>query len=236
VNATIAGRFLTPLKHSTRKLKSGITLEAFFKEARGKSIRIYRDREVIYSQGQSATSIFYIKSGIVKLTIEDKRRRKHAVLAVLTKDAIFGEGCLLPAGAARRVSTATSIGSSTIARVEKAEFLRIIERKPALAVIFIRYLISQAVLFKMDLADHRLNAGAGEKRLARALLVYGSLVQRKTTGSTAQPFSQTTLAAIVGTTRPRINEFMNNFRKQGYIRYNGGLQIDAERLMAFLAG
>jgi len=228
---------LTHLKRPrpTRRRKSGVTLKAFFREVgRGRSIAIHRDREVIYSQGQSADAIFFIQSGIVKLTIEDKRRRKQAVLAILTKGAIFGEGCLLPSHAARQVSTATSIGSSAIVRVEKAVFLDRIERDPVFATLFIRYLITQTVLFKMDLADHRLNAGAGERRLARTLLVYSSLTQKSTTGSSVQPFSQTTLAAIVGTTRPRINEFMNNFRKQGYIRYNGGLQIDAQRLTAFL--
>ena len=219
------------------KPRSGIALSAFLREAGlGRSIRVYRDKEVIYSQGQSADAVFHIKSGMVKLTIMDQRRRKHAVLAILTKGAIFGEGCLLRRRAAPRMSTATSVGSSTIARVEQAVFCDRIEREPVLAVLFIRYLISQAILLKMDLADHRLNSGASERRLARTLLAYGSFAQKSTTGSPACPFSQTTLAEIVGTTRSRVNELMKRFRKQGYVRYNGGFEVDAERLLAFLQG
>jgi CRP/FNR family cyclic AMP-dependent transcriptional regulator len=221
------------LENVARKSKSGITLSEFLREAGpGKSIRVYRDKEVIYSQEHSADAIFYIKGGMVKLTIGDKRRRKYAVLAILRKGAIFGEGSLLRTRASRRMSTATSMGSSTIARVEKAVFLDRIEREPALAALFIRYLIAQAVQFKMDLADHRLNSGAGERRLARVLLAYSTFAQKSKTP--AHPFSQATLAGIVGTTRSRVNEFMNKFRKQGYVRYNGGLEIDAERLTAFL--
>jgi CRP/FNR family cyclic AMP-dependent transcriptional regulator len=214
------------------KAQSSIRLNAFFREAGpGRSNRVYRNKENIYSQEQSADAIFYIKQGMVKLTIEDNRRRKHAVLAILTNGAIFGEDCLLRGRAARRMSTATSIGSAAIARVEKAVFRDRIERDQVLAALFIRYLISQIVLLQFDLADHRLNAGAGERRLARILLAYA---QKPSTGHSTHPFSQTTLAEIVGTTRSRINEFMNKFRKQGYVRYNGGLEVDAERLMAFL--
>jgi len=217
------------------KPRGGIALSAAFSAAApGSSIRVYRDKEVIYSQGQSADDVLYVKSGMVKLTIKDNRRRKHAVLAILTKGGIFGEGCLLQKRAARRMSTATSVGSSTIARVVKAVFCHRIEQEPVLAALFSRHLISQAVLLKTDLADHRLNAGSAERRLARVLLAYGSVAEKPTTGFSICPFSQTTLAEIVGTTRSRINGFMNRFRKQGYVRYNGTLEIDAERLMAFL--
>src|SRR5579864_244495 len=218
------------------KPRSGITLSAFLRGSDPGSIRVYRDKEVIYSQDHPADALFFIKSGMVKLTIKDKRRRKHAVLAILTRNAIFGEGCLLRTRAPRRMSTATSIGSSTIARVEKAVFSDRIEREPILAGLFIRYLLAQTVLFKLDLADHRLNSGASERRLARVLLAYSNFTQKSHSGSSIQPLSQTTLAEIVGTTRSRINEFMNKFRKQGYVRFNGGLTIDAERLAAFLHG
>jgi len=134
------------------------------------------------------------------------------------------------------MSTATSIGSSTIARVEKTVFRDSIERDPVLAGLFIRHLISQAIRFKMDLADHRLNSGAGERRLARILLAYGTFARNSPDGFSSPLLSQTTLAEIVGTTRSRVNHFMNKFRNQGYIRYNGVLEIDAARLKAFLQG
>lgn len=217
---------------------SGVALSYFLREAGpGSSIRVYRDKEVVYSPEQLADAIFYIKKGMVKLTTTDERRRKHAVLTVLTKGAMFGEGCLLRIRAAHRMSTAISVGSSTIARVDEAVFCDRLEREPVLAVLFIRFLISQAVLCKMDLADHRLNSAACERRLARILVVYSSRVaQASTSGFSTLPFNQTTLAELVGTTRSRVNVFMNKFRKQGYVRYNGDLEIHTERLMAFLQG
>lgn len=202
----------------------------------GSTTRAYLNKDVIYSQDESARAIFYVKSGLLKLTRRDGgSRRKHAVLALLSEGTIFGESCLLPPGA-RRMSTVVSVGSSTVACVERAVFLDRIKREPALAVLFIRHLISQSVLLKMDLADHRLNAGASEKRLARILLACGSFAQESTTGPSTRQFSQATLADIVGTTRSRVNGFMNKFRKAGYVHYNGGLTIDAEKLMAFLRG
>ncbi|MGB7217930.1 MAG: Crp/Fnr family transcriptional regulator [Vicinamibacterales bacterium] len=214
-----------------------IALGDFLRETGpGRSTAGYLDREVIYSQEHLADAIFYIKNGTVKLTIEDTRRRKHAAIAILTKGAVFGEGCLLPGRASRRMSTATSIGSSTIVRVEKAVFRDGIERDPVLAGLFIRYLISQATRFKMDLADHRLNSGFGERRLARILLAYGKSAGNSPGGFSSHLLSQTTLAELVGTTRSRLNLFMNKFRNQGYIRYNGVLEIDAARLKAFLQG
>lgn len=214
----------------------GIALGDFLREAGpGRSTGSYRDREVIYSQEQAADAIFYIENGAVKLTIEDTRRRKRAALAILTKGAVFGEDCLLPSRPSRRMSTATSIGSSTIARVEKAAFRDSLERDPVLAGLFIRYLISQTIGFKMDLADHRLNSGA-ERRLARILLAYGKFARNSPAGLSSSLLSQATLAEIVGTTRSRVNIFMNEFRDKGYVRYNGVLKIDAARLKAFLQG
>jgi CRP-like cAMP-binding protein len=198
-------------------------------------IRVYRDKEVIYSPEQSADAIFYIKNGIVKLTVGDKRRRKHAVVAILAKGAFFGEGCLLRIRAVR-MSTATSIGSSTVVRVKKAVFWARLKREPALMALLIRHLVSQVVLLRMDVADHRLNSGASQRRLARILLAYSRIAQTSTTGTSLHPLSQTTLAGMVGTTRTRLNHFMNKFRKQGYVRYNGELEINAERLVAFLQG
>jgi len=214
-----------------------ITLSAFLRKAGpGRSIRVYEDKEVIYSQGHSADAVFYIKSGIVKLTVGDKRQGKHAVLAILAKGAFFGEGCLLPTRAARRMSTATSIGSSTIVCVKRAAFRVMLVREPALTDLLIEHLLSQTAQFKMDLADHRLNSGAGERRLARILLAYSRIAQKSAAGPFLHPLSQTTLAGMVGTTRTRLNQFMNKFRKQGYVRYNGGLEINSERLAAFLQG
>ncbi len=213
------------------KPQRGLTARAFLQRTGpGRSVRVYRDKEVIYSQGQSADAIFYVKSGMVKLTMAAKSRRKHALLAILREGAIFGEGCLFRT--ARRMSTATAIGPSTITRVDGGVFRDRLDRDPALAALVIRCLIVQAVRFKADLADQRLNPV--ERRLVRILLMYSRMTRKSKSGASTLLFGQNTLAEIVGTTRSRVNSFMNKFRAKGYLRYNGSLEIDTERLTALL--
>ena len=204
---------------------------AFFQQtAPGISIRTYRDKEVVYSQESAADAVFYLQNGMVKLTMTSKHRRKKAVIAILQEGELFGEGCL--ESQTRRVSTATSVGPSTVTRLEKAIFRRKMDRDLAFAGMFIKYLLSQSARFKADLGDHCLNFS--ERRLARILLIHGSLVQKLKSGPTALRFSQTMLAEMAGTTRSRVSHFMTEFRKQGYIRYNGAIEIDAKRLTTFL--
>ncbi|MDP9268745.1 MAG: cyclic nucleotide-binding domain-containing protein [Acidobacteriota bacterium] len=137
---------------------------AFLEQAGpGRSIRAYRDKEAIYSQGGPADAVFFLQNGMVKLTMGSKHRRKKAVLAVLYKGDLFGEGCL--GRELHRMSTAISVGTSTITRLEKAAFRRELARDPAFAAIFIDWLLAQAVRLKADLADHFLNYS--ERRLAR---------------------------------------------------------------------
>jgi CRP-like cAMP-binding protein len=204
---------------------------AFLQQAGpGKTIVVYRDKEVLYSQQGPADAIFYLQSGLVKLTIATRGHRRKAVVAVLQAGDIFGE-CSLGLRP-HRISTATSVGISTVTRVERAAFNRKINQDTAFAGMFIAYLVSQTARYKADLADHFLNSS--EKRLARLLLMRGSLVQKSSSGYSTLRFSQSALAEMVGTTRARVNGFMNDFRQKGYIRYNGGLEIDAPRLTAFL--
>ena len=213
------------------KSKRGVSPTAFLKKpGPGRSVRDYRNKEVIYSQGDPANSIFYVQSGMVKLTVASKRRHKKAVVALLQEGDFFGEGSL--GRESQRVSTATAIGPSTISCVDKDVFRRKLVRDPAFADMFVAYLLTQVARFKADLADHFLNFS--EKRLARILLTYRDFSQKSLRGLSTRGFSQTTLAEMVGTTRARINSFMNEFREKGYVRYNGGLVIDSERLTAFL--
>jgi CRP/FNR family cyclic AMP-dependent transcriptional regulator len=215
------------------KPKRGLTPTAFFQQTGpGISIRTYQDKEVIYSQESPADAVFYLQSGMVKLTMTSKRRRKKAVIAILQKGELFGEGCL--ESQTRRVSAAMSVGPSTITRLEKAIFRRKIDRDLAFAGMFIEFLLRQSARFKADLGDHCLNFS--ERRLARILLMHGSFVQKSKSGPTTLRFSQTMLAEMVGTTRSRVSHFMTEFRKQGYIRYNGGIEIDANQLTTFLQG
>jgi CRP/FNR family cyclic AMP-dependent transcriptional regulator len=215
------------------KPKRGLRFTPFLTEAGpARSIRVYRNKEVIYLQGSPADAVFYLQSGMVKLTVATEHRGKKAVLAVLEEGDFFGEGCL---GRERhRVSTAISMGSSTVTRLGKNVFRQKIDRDPAFAAMFMTYLLSQTARFKANLADHFLNSS--ERRLARILLMYRGFLQKSKKGPFTLRLSQTTLAEMVGTTRARVSTFMNEFRKKGYVRYNGGLRIDSERLTAFLQG
>ena len=215
------------------KPKRGPSPTAFLKQlGSGKTIHAYRNNEVIYSQGSSADAVFYIQAGMVKLTVGSNRGRKKAVLAILQVGDLFGEACL--GKETRRVSTATSIGPSTLTRLPKTVFRQKIDCDPAFAAMFIAHLLRQTARFKADLADHFLNFS--ERRLARILLMYKGFVRKSKGGIITLRLSQTTLAEMVGTTRARVSTFLNGFKQKGYIRYNGGLQIDSGRLTAFLQG
>jgi len=195
----------------------------------GRTIRLYRNKEVIYAQGHPSDAVFYVHSGMAKLTVASKRNHKKAALALLQEGDMFGEGCLGRETA--RTSTATSMGSSTITRLEKATFRRKIDRDPEFASIVITCLLSQIDRLQADLADQFFNFS--KRRLARLLLMHACFAAKP-------PFtlriSQTTLAEMVGTTRSRVSRFMNEFRKKGYVRYNGGMHINSRRLTAFLQG
>ena len=213
------------------KRKSRLNATIFLKQAGpGRSIRVYRNKEVVYPQGSSANAVFYVQSGMVKLRVVSKHGRKSAVLSLLQEGDFFGEGCL---GRERqRMSTATSVGPSTITRVEKAVFRRELDRNPEFAAMFTEYLLSEIVRIKQDLADHFFNFS--DRRLARILLTHKGFSQKSLSGTSSVRLSQATLAEMVGTTRGRVSRFMNNFREKGYVRYNGGLEINPERLSAFL--
>ena len=213
------------------KPKRGLTPIAFLKQAGpGRSIRVYRNNKGIYSQESPADAVFYLQSGMVKLTVVSKHRRKKAVLALLQEGDVFGEGCL--GREPQRISTATSVGLCTITRIEKVTFRRKIDRDLAFSAMFITYMLFQTERIKADLADHCLNFS--ERRLARILLMHRGFAQKSKRGPSTLQFSQTILAEMVGTTRSRVSSFMNKFREKGYIRYNGVLEVDFERLTAFL--
>ena len=195
----------------------------------GKTVKTYRNEEVIYSQGGPANAVFYLQSGMVKLVTGSKGRHRKAVLAVLYEGDLFGEGCL--GRESRRESAAVSIGASTITRLEKGAFRRKLDRDPAFAGIFITWLVAQANRLQSDLADHFLNSS--ERRLARILL-RNSAAQQSQHEPSITRLSQNALAEMVGTTRSRVSSFMNEFRKKGYVRYNGTLEVDSPRLAAFL--
>ncbi len=191
------------------------------------TFRNYRDKEAVFSQGDVADSVFYIETGTVKLTAVTTR--KKAIIAILQRGSFFGEGCL--AGQSLRICTARSIGQSNIIRLQKESMVRTLKRDPQFATLFVGYLLSRVVRIEEDLIDQFFNFS--ERRLARVLLLFGDITKESKSDSPLK-VSQSTLAEMVGTTRPRVSKFMNDFRKKGLVSYNGGLQINSARLMEFL--
>ena len=195
----------------------------------GKTKQAYRGKQVIFSQGDAADAVFYIKSGEVKLTVVSTRG-KEAVIGVLGPGAFFGEGCL--ASQPLRMSTASTIRASSIVRVAKSTMVRLIHQEPEFSEVFTAYLLSRNVRIEEDLVDQLFNSS--EKRLARILLLLAHFGKDSTPESVVPKISQETLAAMVGTTRSRVSHFMNRFRKIGFIHYNGGLQVHSSLLTVVL--
>lgn len=194
-----------------------------------KTTREYRNEQDIFAQGDAADAIFYIQKGSVKLTVVSKRGKK-AVIALLGRGDFFGEGCL--AKQLVRRSTATTIHESTIASVAKAVMLRIIHQNPVFAKLFISHLVARMVRIEENYADQILNSS--EKRLARILLTLANGAKDGRNKTVIPGMIQANLAQMVGTTRSRINHFMNKFRKKGFIHYNGGLTVNRNLLIAIL--
>jgi len=193
----------------------------------GMTFRNYRDKEIVFSQGDVADSVFYMESGTVKLTAVTTR--KKAIIAILQRGSFFGERCL--AGQSLRICTARSIGQSNIIRLQKESTVRTLKRDPQFARLFVGYLLSRVVRIEEDLIDQFFNFS--ERRLARVLLLFGDITKESKSDSPLK-VSQSTLAQMVGTTRPRVSKFMNDFRKKGLVSYNGGLKINSARLIEFL--
>ena len=191
--------------------------------------RDYQNRQVIFAQGDKADAMFYIQDGSVKLTVMSKDGKK-AVIAILRQGDLFGEGCLIRRSL--RMSTATAIQSSTIARVKKAPLDRVIQQEPAFAKLFIAYLLSRIGRVEEKLVDQI--SSSSERRLAKILLLLAGVgLQSKPTEPVILKVSQETLAEMVGTTRSRVSYFMNRFRKMGLIDYNGTLQVHRALLTLF---
>jgi CRP/FNR family transcriptional regulator, cyclic AMP receptor protein len=183
----------------------------------------------IFSQGVPATSVFYIQSGRVKLSIVSAAG-KEAVIAILGPRDFFGEGCL--AGQPRRMGTATAVGPVVVLRIGRGEMMRTLHEQQALSDRFIAHMLERNIRIEEDLVDQLFNSS--EKRLARTLLLLARYGDDAAQPRVLPKLSQETLAEMVGTTRSRVNFFMNKFRKLGFIEYNGGLRINAALLSVVL--
>jgi CRP-like cAMP-binding protein len=183
----------------------------------GKTSREYQANEFVFSQGDTADSVFYIQSGKVKLTVISKRG-KEAVLAIQPETSFFGEGCL--AGQPVRMSAATAVQRAVIIRVTKRAMVKLLHQEPEFAARFLAYLLSRNIRMEADLVDHLFNSS--EKRLARLLLLLANFGQESKPIPVIAKMSQETLAEMIGTTRSRVSFFLNRFRDLGFIDYNGG--------------
>jgi CRP/FNR family cyclic AMP-dependent transcriptional regulator len=194
----------------------------------GLTVRNYRDKEAIFSQGDAADALFYIQSGTVKLTAVSTHRKK-AIIALLQRGSFFGEGCI--GGQPLRIYTARSVGHSNITWLQKGSAIRTLKQDPKFATLFVEYLLSRIIRIEEDLVDQFFNFS--ERRLARVLLLLGHIIEESKPDSPLK-VSQGTLAEMVGTTRARISKFMHGFRKKGFVHYNGGLPINSALITAFL--
>jgi CRP/FNR family cyclic AMP-dependent transcriptional regulator len=181
----------------------------------------YQPAATIFAQGDPATSVMYVEQGAVRLSVLS-HAGKEAVVAVLDVAHFFGEGCL--AGQSQRMATATAMTACTVVVVEQQEMVRQLHAKPAFADRFLSHMLTRNIRIEEDLIDQLFNSS--EKRLARTLLLLARYGEPEASHRTLPRVSQETLAEMVGTTRSRVNFFMNKFRKLGFIEYNGGLKIN----------
>jgi CRP/FNR family transcriptional regulator, cyclic AMP receptor protein len=189
----------------------------------------YRTSEKIYTQGESIKDVLYIQKGGIKLSVINEVG-KEAVVAMLGPGDFFGEGGL--AGQLVRVGTATAIAPTTLLVIEKKEMIRVLHAEHAFSDRFVSYMLSRNIRIEQDLIDQLFNSS--EKRLARTLLLLARYGKQDKPQKVVAKISQETLAEMIGTTRSRVNFFMNKFKKLGFIKYNGGLHIDASLLSVVL--
>jgi CRP-like cAMP-binding protein len=176
--------------------------------------------QTIVSQGEKCTDVYYIEKGMVKLTLVSNRG-KGAVLGILGHGDFFGEACI--GGDAVFSTSAIALVPSVVHVTKRKSMVRMVEENPELAAHLITYLLTRNRRIEQDLIDHMFNFS--EKRLARMLLLLARSGNDGEVAPILEKIGQDTLAEMVGTTRSRVNFFMNKFRKQGHIHYNGGLKV-----------
>ena len=187
-------------------------------------------KATIYAQGGPAKTVMYIQEGSVKLTVVNEVG-KEAVVAVLGPlETSFGEGCL--AAQPIRLGTATANAPTTVLVIEKNEMIRVLHAEHEFSDRFISYMLTRNLRIEADLVDQLFNST--EKRLARALLLLARYGMDDRPQGVLPKISEETLADTIGTTRSRVNLFMNKFKKMGFIKYNGGLQINSSLLSVVL--
>jgi CRP/FNR family transcriptional regulator, cyclic AMP receptor protein len=201
-------------------IPSVVDISAFIASGARSKVMEFSKKQKLFSQGDPASHLFYIQEGTIRLAVTSAAG-KEAIVAVLGAGDFLGESCLV--GQPLWIGTATAMSSGTAVVIAKAEMLRLLHAEHELSDRFIAYMVKRHIRTEEDLIDQLFNSS--EKRLARTLLLlarYGKQNQQMMIPNV----SQAVLAEMVGTTRTRINFFMNKFRKLGFIEYNGGLKIN----------
>jgi CRP-like cAMP-binding protein len=225
---TASTRNTKPKRKSTQKL--AFDAQAFLDSAGvARKVEEFKRAEVLYAQGDAARSVIYLQNGGVKLTVVNEVG-KEAVVAILGPGDFFGEGCL--AGQPIRMGTATAVTPATVLVIEKSEMFKVLHAEHGLSDLFIKFMLARNIRIEADLVDQLFNSS--EKRLARSLLLLARYGKEDQPQGVLPKMSQETLAEMIGTTRSRVNFFMNKFRKLGFIKYNGGLQINTSLLSVVL--
>ena len=195
----------------------------------GRMLSTHRKNQIIFSQGDDADAVIYIKKGKIKVTVVSTHG-KEAVVAILGVDEFLGEGCLI--GQPKRLATASAMTECVTMRVEKSEILQVLQDEPAFSKMFISHILARTARVEEDLVDQLFNST--EKRLARVLLLLANFGKDGRPEPIIAKISQETLAEMIGTTRSRVSHFMNKFRNLGFIAYNGHLEVHSSLLSVVL--
>jgi CRP/FNR family cyclic AMP-dependent transcriptional regulator len=214
-----------------KRTKTSVFDAQAFLDSTGEARRVveFQRKAVIFAQGNSSKHVMYIQKGGVKLSVVNELG-KEAIVAILGPGDFFGEGCL--AGQKICMGTATAISPTTVLAIERDEMVRVLHGEHAFSDRFIKYMLSRNIRIEEDLIDQLFNST--EKRLARTLLLLARYGKQNRPRRVVPKISQEALAEMIGTTRSRVNLFMNKFKKLGFIHNNGGLHINSSLLSVVL--
>ena len=219
-----------PSSSMKSKQKRALDVQVFLESVGAlKRVAEFRKKQAIFSQGDAADSVLYVQKGSLKLTVVNESG-KEAVVAIFGSGDFFGEGGM--AGQTFRMATATALVPTTVLIIGKDEMMRVLHAKYELSDRFITCMLARNNRIEADLIDQLFNST--EKRLARTLLLLARYGGKEQPEAIIQKISQTTLAEMIGTTRSRVNLFMNKFKKLGFIKYNGGITINKSLLTVVL--
>jgi CRP/FNR family cyclic AMP-dependent transcriptional regulator len=210
--------------------KGGFDARDFLaKVGAGKTILKLQKNQTIFTQGQTADTVYYIQQGKIKLTVISEHE-KEAVVGILGPGQFFGEGCMN--GHPLRIATTTAMEDCVVTAITKQAMNATLQDQPAFSEVFVAYLLTRISRIEEDLIDQLFNSS--ERRLARILLLLSHFGKEGTSQPITPNISQETLAGMIGTTRSRVSEFMNKFRKLGLISYNGHIEVNSALLDAVL--